>query len=65
MPALPDKPKPKLLRRIERAIVGFGMGIGAFFIERIVMRAVKKKGGSPKTAEPTPLKGTGGDIEHG
>ena len=61
--ALPARKKPNLFRRAERAIVGFGMGIGAYFIEKMVMRSIKKGGGKPKPAPATQMKSTGGQIE--
>ncbi len=62
--ALPARKKPNLFRRAERAIVGFGMGIGAFFIEKLVMRSIKKGGGKTKPDPATQMKSTGGEIEH-
>ncbi len=62
--ALPARKKPNLFRRVERAIVGFGMGIGAFFIEKIVMRSIKKGGGKKKPSDATPIKSIGGEVEH-
>jgi len=64
MPQLPDRPKPSPFRRVERAIMGLVMGIMAFFIEKMVMRSLKRSGSKTPVAGATPLKGSGKDIEH-
>jgi hypothetical protein len=43
-----DRPKPSVLRRIERWLVGLAMGMIAFVLERAVLRSIKKG-----TAVPT------------
>jgi hypothetical protein len=58
-------PKPKsVFRRVERWAVGMVMGVLAFFIERAVIRSIRKGETKPKPSEPTALKGSGSDIEH-
>jgi hypothetical protein len=42
-------------------MVGVGMGIVAFFLERIVMRSVKKKAPEPV---PTTLTSKGGEVDY-
>lgn len=64
MPALSDRPKPSPFRRVERAIMGLVMGVMAFFIEKMVMRSLKRSGAKAPAAGSTPIKGTGKDIEH-
>ena len=64
MPTLRDRPKPSPFRRIERAIMGFVLGIMAFFIEKMVMRSLKRSGSKTPVNTPTPIKGTGKEIEH-
>jgi hypothetical protein len=64
MPTLPDRPKPSPLRRLERAVMGFVLGIMAFFIEKMVMHSLKRSGSKTPSTTPTPLKGSGKEIEH-
>jgi hypothetical protein len=64
MPRLPDRPKPSPFRRVERVMMGFVMGIMAFFIEKMVMRSLKRSGSKTPVAGSTPIKGSGRDIEH-
>jgi hypothetical protein len=52
---------PRGLRRVERWLVGVAMGIVAFFLERIVMRSVKKKSPEPV---PTTLTSKGGEVDY-
>jgi hypothetical protein len=65
---VPYKPK-SLLRRAERVLVGFMMSVMAFFLEKIVMRGVRKKGGSTKAPkhgglpEGTAITTKGGAID--
>ena len=61
-----DAPKPKSIwRRLERAMMGFVMTVFAFFLDKLVMRALKKQG-KDKTAtppEPTQITTKGGSID--
>jgi len=45
--------------------MGIVMGAGAFFIEKLVMRSIRRSGGAtPKdAADPTPFTTRGVDIE--
>ena len=52
---------PRGLRRVERWMIGVAMGIIAFFLERIVMRSVKKKAPDPL---PTTLTSKGGEVDY-
>lgn len=52
---------PKGIRRLERWLVGVAMGVIAFFLERIVMRSVKKKVPEPL---PTTLTSKGGEVDY-
>jgi hypothetical protein len=57
-------PRPRsLLRRIERWMMGGVLGIGAFFIEKLVMRSIRKGGGSAKPDAGTPMQSKGTRIE--
>jgi hypothetical protein len=57
-------PQPRSLpRRLERWMMGVLMGVGAIFIERLVMRSIRRSGGTAKTAEGTPLQSKGSSIE--
>lgn len=64
MPTLPDRSKPSPFRRAERAVMGLIMAVMALFIEKMVMRALKKSGAKTPAPAVTPLKGNGGEIEH-
>lgn len=55
--------KPKGLRRVERWVVGLGMGVIAFVLEKAVMRSVKKGGGSSTPSEPTTITSKGAEAE--
>lgn len=50
------------LRRLERWVVGLGMTVIAFVLERAVMRSVRR-GGSKSGSEPTTFTSRGGDVE--
>jgi hypothetical protein len=52
-------------RRIERWLVGLTLAVVAFVLERIVMRAVKKKDPGPEPAPATRLTAKGGDVDIG
>jgi hypothetical protein len=57
-------PPRSTFRRFERWMMGVVMGIGAFFIEKLVMRAIRKEGGpAPRPSEGTPIQSKGSDIE--
>ena len=43
--------------------MGVVMGIGAFFIERLVMRSIRKGGGDSKPDSGTPMQSRGTTIE--
>ncbi len=50
------KPRGRLFRAFERAVLGFGMTIVAFFIERRLIKAIKKGHveAAPRTAAGGP-----------
>ena len=56
-------PRRSLPRRLERWLMGVVMGIGAFFIEKLVMRSIRKGGGSAKPGAGTPMQSKGTRIE--
>ena len=62
MTTVASKPR-SAFRRFERWAIGVLMGIGAFFIEKLVMRSIRKGGGDPKPADVTPLQSKGSSIE--
>jgi hypothetical protein len=43
--------------------MGVVMGIGAFFIEKLVMRSIRKDGGTAKPGTGTPMQSRGTKIE--
>ena len=56
--------RPKtFFRRIERALVGFAMAIVAFILERVVMKTVKKEGGTVKDVPGKVVTSKGGDVQ--
>ena len=61
MSSRPIVKPPKGIRRLERWIMGVAMSIIAFFLERIVMRSVKKKVPEPV---PTTLTSKGGEVDY-
>ncbi len=63
MTAATTPPRRSLFRRWERWMMGVLMGIGAFFIEKLVMRSIRSGGGTAKPAEATPLQSRGSSIE--
>lgn len=62
-----ERTRPKSLwRRIERWIVGVAMGVMAFVLEKMVIRAVKKGEAARREAkapEPTTLTSRGGEVD--
>ena len=56
-------PRRSLPRRLERWLMGVVMGIGAFFIEKLVMRSIRKGGGDAKPDAGTPMQSRGTSIE--
>ena len=44
-------------------MVGFAMAIVAFILERVVMKTVKKEGGSVKEAPPTVVMFKDGEVD--
>ena len=58
-------PRPRSVpRRFERWVVGVLMAIAAFVIEKLVMRSIRKGGGTVPSPEPegTPITTRGVDI---
>ncbi|MEA2555001.1 MAG: hypothetical protein QOI60_332 [Actinomycetota bacterium] len=59
-----DVHRPKTLtRRVERAIVGFTMAIVALILERVVMKTVRKEGGTMKDAPGKVVTSKGGEVD--
>jgi len=63
MPTPPDVPKRSLFRRAERALMGVVMAVMALFIEKMVMRSIRKGGGGAKPDAGTPIQSRGTSIE--
>jgi len=61
MSSRPIVKPPKGIRRLERWVMGIAMSVIAFFLERIVMRSVKKKVPEPV---PTTLTSKGGEVDY-
>jgi hypothetical protein len=61
MPSVTPRPRSRF-RRFERIMVGVVMGIGAFLIEKLVMRSIRKSGGA-KSTPGTPMQSRGSQIE--
>lgn len=56
--------RPKtFIRRAERVLVGFAMAIVAFILERVVMKTVKKEGGTIKDAPGKVVTSKGGEVD--
>ena len=56
--------RPKtFVRRLERALVGFAMAVVALILERVVMKTVKKEGGTVKDAPGKVVTSKGGDVQ--
>jgi hypothetical protein len=57
------KQRKSPFRRMERWGVGLILGVVAFFLERAVVRSIRRGETKVKPAQPTALKGMGSDIE--
>ncbi len=56
--------RPKtFVRRVERALVGFAMAVVALILERVVMKTVKKEGGTVKPGAGTVVTSRGGEVD--
>jgi hypothetical protein len=51
------------LRRLERWVVGLGMAVIAFVLERAVMRSVRRGGEPVEAPAPTTFTSRGGDVD--
>jgi hypothetical protein len=51
------------MRRLERVMVGAVMAVIAVVLEKLVLRALRKKGETPLLSEPTQVTTRGGAIE--
>ncbi|HEX9122426.1 MAG TPA: hypothetical protein VF984_03575 [Actinomycetota bacterium] len=57
-------PHPRsLFRRVERWAMGLAMGFLAFFVEKAVLRAIRKGTVEPKPSESTPIRAVGSEAE--
>ncbi|MEP7059717.1 MAG: hypothetical protein ABI828_03210 [Actinomycetota bacterium] len=56
--------RPKtFLRRVERWMVGIAMAVVAFILERVVMKTVRKEGGTVKGPPGKVVTSKGGDVD--
>jgi hypothetical protein len=62
-PKRPAKRPKGVFRRMERWAVGLILGLVALFLERAVVRSIRKGETKAKPSQPTALKGTGSEIE--
>ena len=53
-----------VVRRVERALLGFVFGIVAFVIERRVLKAIRKKGGEVPKPSLALVDQAVGELEH-
>ena len=44
-------------------MMGVVMGVAAFFVEKLVLRSLRRSGGSTKVDEGTAMQGRGASIE--
>jgi hypothetical protein len=59
-----ERHRPKSTgRRLERWMVGIVMGIIAFVLEKVVMRAVRRGGAGAASPEATRVTSRGGDVD--
>lgn len=59
-----ERRRPKSTgRRLERWLVGIVMGIVAFVLEKVVIRAVRKGGAGARAPEATRVTSRGGDVD--
>jgi hypothetical protein len=60
----PDRPRAKGIRRLERGVMGVLMGVIAFILEKVVMRSIRRGGGSePTTGAGTTVTTKGAEID--
>jgi hypothetical protein len=55
--------RPTGFRRVERWIVGVGMSLIAFTLEKIVLRSVKRKEPAAIAPKPSTLTSKGGEVD--
>lgn len=56
-------PRPRsTIRCLERWAVGLAMGFIAFFVEKAVLRAIRKGSVEPRPSEATPIHAVGSDV---
>jgi len=58
-----DRPKARGFRRFERWLIGVVFAVMAFVLEKVVMRAVRKKGGDQPPEELTTVVSKGGEVD--
>lgn len=59
----PATAPPRGLRRLERWLVGLAMAVVAFILEKVVVRAMRRKGEKTAAPEPTTLTSRGGEVD--
>jgi hypothetical protein len=57
--------RPKGIRRVERWLVGVVMAVAALILEKVVMRSVRRDGGSaePPPTPPTTIRSKGAEAD--
>ena len=63
-----DHPKPKGFRRLERGVMSMVMGVIAYILEKVVMRSIRRDGGSAPAESggaKVTSKGTEIDVDEG
>ena len=58
-----DARRAKGFRRLERWLVGVVFAVMAFVLEKVVMRAVRKKGVAESVEEVTTVISKGGEVD--
>lgn len=57
-------PAPRGIRKVERWLVGIGMAVVAFILEKAIVRGLKRRGERPPDDEPpTTLTSRGGSVD--
>ena len=59
----PQRSKPVGLRRLERALMGTLMGVVAFILEKVVMRSIRREGGTTPNDVGTAVISKGAEID--
>jgi hypothetical protein len=58
-----DRAKPTGFRRVERGLMGMLMAVIAFILEKVVMRSIRREGGTKPAATGTMVTTKGTEID--